>query len=139
MLPRLASPCLFNTYIYSVSLPQNKKDKLIVEIIKDIVLLLTALGGFEGVKYFLNRKSNGRKATADATLAEFKVLQETVVFLQEQLKKKEERFAEHIEVHRQTVQQLLDAERRIGELLAERSLKLCEIKKCKGREPFSGY
>lgn len=110
-----------------------------MEIIKDIVLLLTALGGFEGVKYFLNRKTNGRKATADATLAEFKVLQETVVFLQEQLKKKEERFAEHIEVHRQTVQQLLDAERRIGELLAERSLKLCEIKKCKGREPFSGY
>ena len=110
-----------------------------MEIIKDIVLLLTALGGFEGVKYFLNRKSNSRKATADATLAEFKVLQETVVFLQEQLKKKEERFAEHIEVRRQTVQQLLDAERRIGELLAERSLKLCEIKKCKGREPFSGY
>ncbi len=114
-----------------------------MEIFKDIVMILTgclgAFGGWELIKYLLNRKPNSRIAEAEADYAEFKVVKETNVFLQEQLKLKEERFAEHIDEHRRTVQELLNAERRIGELLAERAQKLCEVPKCPMREPFSGY
>ena len=117
--------------------------KLNMEFIKEIVMILTgclgAFGGWELIKYLLNRKQNTRIAEADADYSEFKVIRETNLFLQEQLKLKEERFAEHIDEHRRTVQDLLNAERRIGELLAERSQKLCEVPKCPMREPFSGY
>lgn len=112
-------------------------------IINEIIMIvggcLGAFGGFELLKYLFNRKSNSRKAGAEADYSEFTVLRDTTQFLQEQLKQKEERFAAHMDEHRKTVQELLAAERRIGELLAERSQKLCEVQKCPKREPYSGY
>ena len=45
-----------------------------IDVIKEIVMILTgcltAFGGWELVRYLLNRKSNGRKAEAEAEVAE---------------------------------------------------------------------
>ena len=65
-----------------------------------------AIGGWEFIKYMLNIRTNKRKerseadkakaeadkAEAEANSADFSVLRETVEFLQQQLKDKEERF-----------------------------------------------
>lgn len=114
-----------------------------IDVIKEIVMILTgcltAFGGWELVRYLLNRKSNGRKADAEADYSEFKVLKETIEFMQEQFRLKEERFADTMAQLRDANRQLLEAEKKIGRLEAERSLKLCEVKKCGSREPFSGY
>ena len=114
-----------------------------MEFFKDIVMILTgclgAFGGWELIKYLLNRKQNSRMAEADADYSEFKVMKETIEFLQDQFKQKEERFAETMAQLRDANRQLIEAEKKIGRLEAERALKLCEVKKCGSREPFSGY
>jgi len=60
-------------------------------------ILGTVLGGqgiFELVKWFRNRKAEGRIAEAHADSEEFTTLSQTNLFIQQQLKDKEERFAE---------------------------------------------
>jgi len=65
-----------------------------------IYSVIGALGGWEAIKYLINRKSNQRTAVAEADLVQFHTLQETLQFLQTQLKEKEERFAEQTTVVR---------------------------------------
>lgn len=91
------------------------------------------------IKYFINRKSNSRIAEAKADSSEFTVLRDTVVFLQEQLQKKEERFAEQTDVVRRLTAENLELTRENAMLKAERALKLCERRNCGNREPQSGY
>lgn len=109
------------------------------EILTTILTIVTTLGGWETVKYFINRKSNRRIAEAKADGSEFTVLRDTVVFLQEQLQKKEERFAEQTDVVRRLTAENLELTRENAMLKAERALKLCERRNCGNREPQSGY
>ena len=109
------------------------------EILTTILTIVTTLGGWEMVKYFINRKSNSRIAEAKADGSEFTVLRDTVVFLQEQLQKKEERFAEQTDVVRRLTAENLELTRENAMLKAERALKLCERRNCGNREPQSGY
>ena len=109
------------------------------EILTTILTIVTTLGGWETVKYFINRKSNSRIAEAKADGSEFTVLRDTVVFLQEQLQKKEERFAEQTDVVRRLTAENLELTRENAMLKAERALKLCERRNCGNREPQSGY
>ena len=50
------------------------------EILTTILTIVTTLGGWEAIKYFINRKSNSRIAEAKADGSEFTVLRDTVVF-----------------------------------------------------------
>lgn len=109
------------------------------EILTTILTIVTTLGGWETVKYFINRKSNRRIAEAKADGSEFTVLRDTVVFLQEQLHKKEERFAEQTDVIRKLTGENLALTRENAMLKAEIGLKLCERRNCGNREPQSGY
>lgn len=109
------------------------------EILTTILTIVTTLGGWEMIKYFINRKSNSRIAEAKADSSEFTVLRDTVVFLQEQLQKKEERFAEQTDVVRRLTAENLELTRENAMLKAERALKLCEHRNCGNREPQSGY
>ena len=109
------------------------------EILTTILTIVTTLGGWEMIKYFIDRKSNSRIAEAKADGSEFTVLRDTVVFLQEQLQKKEERFAEQTDVVRRLTAENLELTRENAMLKAERALKLCERRNCGNREPQSGY
>ena len=62
------------------------------------VAVLGALGGLDLLKWtanlVLNRRNNARMADSQADLSEFHTMKEMIEFLQQQLKEKEERFAE---------------------------------------------
>lgn len=51
-------------------------------MITTLLTIITALGGWESIKYIINRKTNARKAEAEADSVELSVLKETTVFLQ---------------------------------------------------------
>lgn len=65
-----------------------------ITIASTIASLLGTLSIWEAVKYFLNRKTNKRMEEAEADSKEFATLRDMVIFLQEQLKEKEERYAD---------------------------------------------
>ena len=101
--------------------------------------VIIALGGFESVKWLLNRKNNKRESEASADDSEFSVLRKQIEFLQEQLLKKEERFAEQTDALRDATRKELELTREVTMLKTERSLKLCERRMCAERQPQSGY
>ena len=101
--------------------------------------IVTALGGFEFIKWAVSRKTGKRVEEATADASEFSTLREQIVFLQEQLLKKEERFAEQTNVLRETTKRELELVRENTMLKTERSLKLCERRMCAERMPQSGY
>ncbi len=143
-------------------------------IIASIVSVVTVLGGWEGIKYLLNRNANKRIEAAHADVEEVKADKEQFEFLtiqieylqkqltkkDEQLEKKDEQIAKKDEqiaklgdqidgmnkrfeeqtllVRSQNTQILTLTQEKAG-LLAERSLKLCEVKKCKDRQPQSNW
>lgn len=111
----------------------------IVQILTAIATIIATLGGWETIKYFLNRKTSKRKAEAEADSVEFTVLRQSVEFLQVQLQNKEKRFAEEIEVVRKLTTENLQLTSENVKLKTERSLKLCERRNCAQREPQSGY
>lgn len=111
----------------------------IVQILTTIATIIATLGGWETIKYFLNRKTNKRKAEAEADSVEFTVLRQSVEFLQVQLQNKEKRFAQEIEVVRKLTTENLQLTSENVKLKTERSLKLCERRNCAQREPQSGY
>ena len=115
--------------------------------------VLTALGGWEFAKWWLNRKSNERIAAANAEnielkneVDEFHFLRERLEFKEKEMMEKEKRFVEQTELVRTLNRQLLDQtieygklQARISELEAERKMKLCEKRGCIDRQPQSGY
>lgn len=126
---------------------------MVVSVVTMAATLVGTLGGWELVKWLLNRKSNLRIANANADKEElnnerdeFHFLRERLEYKDQLLDEKEKRFTEQTELVRELNKKLLemtidngkkDAE--IAKLLAERSMKLCNIRCCKDREPQSGY
>lgn len=109
------------------------------QIVTMSAALLTAMGGFEFVKWLVTRKTSKRKEDAEADGSEFSVLKDTTIFLQEQLRLKEERFASQTQRVRELTDENLKLIREVSMLKAERDIKLCEIRACINREPQSGY
>lgn len=101
--------------------------------------VMTAIGGWEAISYLINRKTNSRKAEAEADSVEFTVLRQTVEFLQEQLKEKEERFAEQTELVRKMNAEILELTKEKGKTELELQTYRCIRKKCEKREPQNGY
>lgn len=101
--------------------------------------MLTTLGGFEFVKWVAARKSHKRVTEAAADSSEFGVLSQVNTFLQEQLLRKEERFAEQTSLVRTLTTENLELTRKVVMLETERSMKLCERRGCADRQPQSHY
>lgn len=101
--------------------------------------IVGSLGFWELIKYLLHRRANSRKAESEADASEFSVLRDTMIFMENQLKNKEERFAEQTAVVRKLNAENLELVREVTMLKTERGLKLCERRNCLKREPQSGY
>lgn len=101
--------------------------------------VLTALGGWEAIKYLINQKPNSRKAEAEADSVEFTVLRQTVEFLQTQLQEKEERFAQQTELVRKLNAEVLELTKEKGKVELELQTYRCIRKKCGQREPQNGF
>lgn len=106
---------------------------------QDLVTIIGALGGWEALKYFLNRKQNARIKEAEADINEFHVLKETVEFLQTQLREKEERFAEQTALVRKLNTEVLELTKKNGLLELDLQTYRCIKRKCGDREPQNGY
>jgi len=115
-------------------------------VLEVFAAVTTALGGWEAIKYLLNRKTNQRKEEAEADSVEFGVLKETITFLQEQLHEqvmqdaeKEKRFVEQT----QRLRKVQDENSKLLQEKAKLELDLqmyrCIRKKCNNREPQNGY
>lgn len=109
------------------------------EILTTILTIVTTLGGWEMIKYFINRKSNSRIAEAEADTVEFTVLRQTVEFLQAQLQEEEQRFAQQTELLRKANTEILELTKEKGAIELELSMHCCLRKKCAQREPQNGY
>lgn len=110
-----------------------------MQILEIIASVIGVLGGWEAIKYFINRKTNARKAEAEADSVEFSVLRDTVEFLETQLKEKEERFAEQTNLVRQLNTEVLELTKKNGQLELDLSQYRCIVKRCGNREPQNGY
>lgn len=110
-----------------------------MSIVETLITILTALGGWEAVKYLINRKSNARISEAEADSAEFHVLKEQIEFLQEQLKQKEERFADQTQIVRNLNNEVLELTKKLGNTELELQKYRCIRPKCQQREPQNGY
>lgn len=108
-------------------------------MIEIIASMITALGGWEALRYLLNRKTNHRKEEAEADNVEFNVLRETTDFLQSQLKTKEERFAEQTDLVRKQNLEILDLIKEKAKLEMDLQKYKCVIKGCAKRDPQNGY
>lgn len=111
--------------------------------INDWIMLVTALGGIEGVKqlikWWMSRKTNARVEDAQADMEEFKALREYNDFLQKQLSEKEQRFVEQTERLRKLQDEHFALKGVNSDLKLELAMKRCERKKCGDREPQNGY
>lgn len=108
-------------------------------MIEIIASMITALGGWEALRYLLNRKTNHRKEEAEADNVEFNVLRETTDFLQSQLKAKEERFAEQTDLVRKQNLEILDLTKEKAKLEMDLQKYKCIIKDCAKRDPQNSY
>ena len=108
-------------------------------IIETLLTVITALGGFEAIKYFLNRKTNKRKAEAEADSAEFNALREYNEFLQRQLSDKEERFTYKTDRLRTIQDEYFDLMKKNAQTELELQKFRCIRAKCPNREPQNGY
>ena len=113
----------------------------------------TVIGGWEFIKYMLNIRTNKRKerseadkakaeadkAEAEASSADFSVLRETVEFLQQQLKDKEERFANQTDRLRKVQDDYFELLKTDAQKDLELQRFRCVRPKCAQREPKNGY
>ena len=109
------------------------------DILSIIASIIGTVGGWELIRYLLQRRSNQRKAAAEADGVEFSVLKETVEFLQQQLKEKEERCAEQTALLRQKQTEVLALTKEKGQVELDLQRFRCVVKKCEKREPQNGY
>ena len=121
------------------------------EIISTIIgTILGSQAVAEIVRWVKNRKTDSRIEEAHADSEEFSSLRETVQFLQEQLKSKEERFAEQTGMVRnlnseviQLTKEKAGVELEYARYKADTELELekvrCEDKPCPWRKPPNAY
>ena len=92
----------------------------------DWVMLMTALGGIEGIKqlikWWMSRKTNARIEDAHADVEEFKALREYNEFLQKQLSEKEQRFVEQTDRLRKVQDELFTLKEANSDLKLNRRL-----------------
>ena len=111
----------------------------IATIVEIITAVIAALGGWEAIRYFINRKTNKRKEEAEADSVEFGVLRETVTFLQQQLHEKEQRFCEQTGRLRKVQDAYFALMKEKQQIELELQRFRCVRPKCAQREPQNGY
>ena len=114
--------------------------------LNDWVVLITALGGIEGVKqlakWWVNRRYERRKADASADLAEFDAERQQVDWLEKRLAQRDAKVDALYGEVRKLENEKLELVYRNHELelqLKEAIIKRCDVRGCSGRKPPSDY
>lgn len=121
--------------------------------LNDWVILITALGGIEGikqlVKFWVNRKTNARKEDASADAAEIQNLLNVISNLSGQLDKSDARmtsrdgkvdflYSENNKLKAEKLE-LIKKNYELELRLKEAELKKCDVRGCANRQPPSDY
>ncbi len=104
-----------------------------------IASIITAFGGFEIVKYLLNRRTNKRIARSQAQSEEFAALRDIIVFLQDQLRDEISRHKEQTALVRSLNSEIVGITREKTQAATELAIKRCERRGCPKREPQNNY
>lgn len=109
----------------------------------DWVMLVTALGGIEGIKqlikWWMSRKTNARIEDAHADVESSRLYGSTTSSCRSSFRWKEQRFVEQTDRLRKVQDELFTLKETNSDLKLELALKRCERKKCGDREPQNGY
>lgn len=112
----------------------------------DWILLLTALGGIEGVKqlakWWMSRKTDARKEDASADALENENERKQVAWLEERIAQRDTKIdALYAELRHEQAAHLEEIHRRyeIELKLKEAEMKKCDVINCGKRQPPSGY
>lgn len=97
-----------------------------------LALIITALGGFELIRYLAEWRSRRRQS-------EFHILEETIQFLQQEIKESVQREAEMTDRIYSLNSKLLEAEKKISGLMLELQRKRCDKLACRHRQPPNEY
>lgn len=118
----------------------------LLTLLTSICGMITALGGFELIKWLYNRRNNSRIVEAQADTeevkadgAEFDLLKTQIEFLQTQIVAKEKRFADQTDQVRKLTTEVLELTRENGQVRIELETKRCDVKHCPKRQPPTGY
>ena len=111
-----------------------------------LATIIGTLGGWEAIKYLINRKTNKRVAESEADSVEFGVLKETIIFLQEQMHnmvvadaEKEKRFVEQTNRLRKVQDENSQLQKEKSQLELDLQRYKCVREKCSNRQPPNGY
>ena len=110
-----------------------------MQVIEIVVSVITALGGWEMIKYVMNRKTNRRKEEAEADNVEVNAFREAMDVWEAQLKDQERRFAEQTDLVRKQNLDILQLNKDKAQLELELQRYKCVIKGCTKRDPQNGY
>ena len=124
-----------------------------MDIITTLITCLLSVGFLEFMKWLYNRKPDKAKREAEAMQTRIAAKEDEHDYLRKRLElvekdgyEKEQRILEANAHVRELNAQLLEKEAangklaaRVAELEAERKMKLCEVRRCRQREPQSGY
>lgn len=107
------------------------------------VAVLGALGGLDLLKWtanlVLNRRNNARMADSQADLSEFHTMKEMIEFLQQQLKEKEERFAEQTGLVRSLNGEVISLTQAKAAVELDHALHRCDNLTCPHRLPPNAF
>lgn len=110
------------------------------EIISTIIgTILGSQAVAEIVRWVKNRRTDSRIEEAHADSEEFSSLRETIQFLQDQLKGKEERFAEQTSIVRRLNTEVIQLTKEKADVELELEKVRCEDKPCPWRRPPNAY
>lgn len=107
------------------------------------VAVLGALGGLDLLKWtanlIMNRRNNARMADSQADLSEFHTMKEMIEFLQQQLKEKEERFAEQTGLVRSLNGEVISLTQAKAAVELDLALHRCDNLTCPHRLPPNAF
>lgn len=110
--------------------------------IETLISIAGALGGLEAIKWIIGLKNSRKKAEADTedTIATViakrsQTYEESITFLQGQLRDKEQQFAELSEKYQSSMTHALELTRQLGEMKLKYRSARCDRKDCLQRKP----
>lgn len=110
--------------------------------IETILAIIGALGGFEAIKWLVGLRTSRRKETAEAEESieaviarRVKSYEDSITFLQAQLREKEQQFSEISSKYQETMTHAMELTRQLGEMKLKYRSSRCDRKNCENRKP----
>lgn len=138
----IGTPFEKNSILYM----QENTNEFIPMTLNDWVILITALGGIEGVKqlvkFWLSRKADARKESAAADSMENENERKQVAWLEERISQRDTKIdALYVELRGEQSAHLEEIHKRheVELKLKEAEMKRCDVRGCANRQPPSDY